>query len=153
MKGVHSDEESYYRSMSFLNSSWHALLTREQNSTDKPPKCALLLVIPPVLKTVGFCLCSYYSLTMLTAIKKNDHLGFCIKNTLGFLSWLQTLAGWNEWMYPLQSSNCIGMLIIRGHGLYRWNLLHTKFSRRHRHTQNVTFILHFWMDSTPLYSK
>lgn len=49
MKGVHSDEESYYRSMSFLNSSWHALLTREQDSTDKPPKCALLVISPPVL--------------------------------------------------------------------------------------------------------
>lgn len=70
MKGVHGDEESSYRSVSFLNSSWHALLTREQNSTDKPPKCALLVVIPPVLKTIGFySLCSYYSLTMLTAIK------------------------------------------------------------------------------------
>lgn len=53
---MHSDEESYYRSMSFLNSSWHALLTREQNSTDKPPKCALLIVIPPVLKTIYWVL-------------------------------------------------------------------------------------------------
>lgn len=134
MKGVHRDEESYYGSVSFLNSSWHALLTREQNSTDKPRRGALLVMIPPVLfKAFGFCLRSHVSLTMLTV--------FCIGNAFRFLSQLQNTTGQNGSIH-CRHRIASGHGPPSGHSSYRHKPLYRKFLLRRIPDRNFYFAVH-----------
>lgn len=137
MKGVHRDEESYYGSMSFLNSSWHALLTREQNSTDKPRRGALLVMIPPVsFKAFGFCLRSHVSLTMLTV--------FCIGNTFRFLSQLQNTTGRNGSIH-CRHYIASGHKLLSVHSSHRQNPLYRKFLLRRSPDCNFYFAVYGWV--------